>query len=376
MAQRQLRILHALGTVDPGGVETWLLNVLRYSDPSRFQFEFCTFGTHPGLFAPEIERLGGKVQRCPKGANPVALGRRFRRILRQGKYDVVHSHVHFFSGALLRWAKAEGVPIRIAHGHTSQDGKADTWTRRSYRKLMRAWIERYATHGLAASRLAAANLFGENWQADSRVRVIHYGIDLEPFRQPISGEEVRKELGLPLGSPVVGHVGRFVHPKNHTFILEIAAEILKQRPEIHFLLVGDGPLRADFERRVKTTGLSEKIHFAGMRADVPRLMRAAMDVFVFPSLWEGLPVAVIEAQAAGLPCVLSEAITDEVSILPGQVIHLSASRTPKEWAVSTIDALGRANLCSDLVLQSITKTDFCIRRSISQLSDVYGAVRE
>jgi glycosyltransferase involved in cell wall biosynthesis len=376
MAQRQLRILHALGTMDPGGVETWLLNVLRYSDSSRFRFEFCTFGTRPGLFAPEVERLGGKVLRCPKTANPAALGRRFRRILREGNYDAVHSHVHFFSGAVLRWANAEGVPIRIAHSHTSRDGKADTWARRWYRKLMRAWIGRYATHGLAASQFAAANLFGKNWQADSRFRVLYNGIDLSPFRLPISKEEVRGELGVPLNAPMVGHVGRFVTAKNHRFLVEIAREVLKRRPETHFLFVGDGPLRPEIEERALAMGLSQRIHFAGTRTDVPRLMRAAMDVFVFPSLWEGLPVAVIEAQAAGLQCVLSEAITDEASVVPEQVTQLPASGTPEEWAGSTIDALGRAKVSGNLVLESMSKTSFCIRENISHLSDVYGAARE
>jgi len=362
--------------MDPGGVETWLLNVLRYSDPQRFQFDFCTFGPRPGLFAPEIERLGGKVLRCPKTANPVALGRRFRRILRQGNYDVVHSHVHFFSGAVLRWAKAEGVPIRIAHSHTSNDGKPRTFTRRLYRRLMKLWINRYSTRGLAASGPAAKELFGEHWQTDSRVRVLYCGIDLDPFRQPIIKEDVRMELGIPLEAYVVGHVGRFEARKNHQFILHLADETLRRRPDIHFLLVGEGSLRLEIEARVKAMGLSDRIHFTGTRTDVPRIMRSAMDVFVFPSLWEGLPVAVIEAQAAGLPCLLSEAVTEEASILPEQLIWLPASMTPEDWAAKTIDALGRANTSGELVLGSIAKTKFCIRQSISHLSDVYGAVRE
>jgi glycosyltransferase involved in cell wall biosynthesis len=376
MAPNQLRILHVLGTLDPGGVETWLLQVLKNIDRDRFQFNFCTFGPGPGLLTPEVERLGGKVLRCPKTSNLVSFSRRFRKILREGNYDAVHSHVHFFSGAVLRWANAEGVPIRIAHSHTSHDGKLDTWPRHSYRNLMRAWINRHATHGLAASKLAAAKLFGEDWQRDSRIRVLHNGIDLNPFYQPIAKQEVRSELGVPSDAPMVGHVGRFVTPKNHRFLVEIAREILKRRPDVHFLFVGDGPLRPEIEARAHAAGISDRIHFAGTRTDVPRIMRAAMDVFVFPSLWEGLPLAVIEAQAAGLHCILSEAVTEEASMLPEQVIQLPASKTPVQWAETTIDALGRARVPEGLVLEFIGKSNFCVSQSISNLSDLYGGIRE
>jgi glycosyltransferase involved in cell wall biosynthesis len=369
-----VRALHVLGAMDPGGVETWLMHLLRNTDRDQIQFEFCTFGPRPGLYAPEIEKLGAKLLRCPKTANLVVFSRRFRRILREGNYDVVHSHVHFFSGAVLRWANAEGVPIRIAHSHTTHDGKPDSWARRSYRNLMRSWIEKHATHGLAASKAAAASLFGQNWLANPRVRVIHNGIDLSPFRQPIAREEVRREFGIPVEAAIVGHVGRFVAPKNHRFLLEIVREILKRRPEIHFLFVGDGPLRPEIEARSFAMGLSDRIHFTGTRTDVPRIMRAAMDVFIFPSLWEGLPIAVIEAQAAGLPCILSEAVTDEASILPEQLTQICASMPPREWAERTIEALGRSRASGDRVLESISKSNFCVHQSISNLSDVYGAV--
>jgi|SRR5271155_4771309 len=369
MAQTQIRILNALGSLDPGGVEMWLLNILRHVDRDRFQFDFCTFASQRGLHALEAEKLGSKVVRCPKASNPWIFRNRFRRILREGRYDVVHSHVHFFSGAILRWANAAGVPVRIAHSHTSQDDKPDTLARRSYRWLMRSWIDRYATHGLAASQPAAAQLFGEDWRSDGRIQVVHCGIDLRPFEEPVAPAEVREELGIPPNASVVGHVGRFVPAKNHRFFLEIAIEISKKRPDIHFLLVGDGPLRPEIEDRAKAMGFNGNMHFAGSRSDVSRLMRGGMDVFVFPSLWEGLPVTLIEAQAAGLHCVVSDTITSEVSILPEQSYRLPLSEGAEQWAVKTIDTLGRGRIACESALQAIAQTDFCMAKS--GLSDLY-----
>jgi len=370
MTRKQIRILHALGSFDPGGVETWLLNVLKHVDRERFHFDFCTFGPAAGLHANEIERFGGRIVRCPKGANLWRFRRRFQQVLRDGRYDVVHSHVHLFSGALLRWAKAEGVPVRIAHSHTSRDDRPGSPLRSYYRTVMKSWIHRYATHGLAASRLAAAQLFGSNWTSDDRFRVLYYGIDLKPFRETVSREEVRGELGIPFGAPVVGHVGRFVRPKNHLFLIDVASETLKRWPEVHFLLVGDGPLRPEIEARARARDLSGNIHFTGSRTDVPRLMRGAMNVFVLPSLWEGLPVAAIEAQAAGMRCIFSNAVTGEASILPDQCVRLSLAGGAGEWATRTIQALrcGRSNV--DRAVEAIAKTGFCVERSATYLSEL------
>jgi len=264
MLNRQIRILHALGAMNPGGIETWLMHVLRNIDRSQFQMDFCLFGSEPGLYATEIEGFGSTIWRCQMSGNLWSFRRQFRQILREGEYDVVHSHVHFFSGNVLRWAKAQSVPVRIAHSHTTHDGRSDVLMRRFYRGLMQSWIERYATHGLAASRSSASALFGENWERDDRNCVLHYAVDLHPFQEPVDREKVRKQLGLPPGVPVMGHVGRFSREKNHIFLLEIAVEILKRRPEIHFLLVGDGPLRPVMQSRAKSMGLSDKVHFTGI----------------------------------------------------------------------------------------------------------------
>lgn len=367
-----IKILHALGTLDPGGVENWLLALLRSLDTKRFQFDFCTFGSHAGLYAPEAEKLGARIIRCPLTKNPITLSRRFRQILREGKYDVVHSHVHLFSGALLRCAGQENIAIRIAHSHTNQDSKSSTLYRHAYRSLMKRWIQHNATHGLAASREAAEALFTANWKNDHRVAILHYGIDLRQFQGDVDSNIWRTKLGLPPGTPIVGHIGNFVTAKNHVFFLGVAAQILKQRPDVHFLMVGDGPLRAQIESLALTMHLQKNVRFLGTRTDVPLLLRACMDAFLFPSLWEGLPVAVIEAQAAGLPCVISDEITDEVCVLPQHIVRLPLSLGPQEWARKTLELLNHGKLDAQAAIQSMQLSDFSIDPSFTILMNLYS----
>jgi glycosyltransferase involved in cell wall biosynthesis len=369
--RKQIRVLHVLGSLDPGGVETWLLNVLKYADQDTFQFHFCTCGANAGLYATEVEKLGGHVFRCPKDLTLRSFHRTFRRILREGNYDIVHSHVYFFSGVLLRWANKEGVPIRIAHSHTSRDDRPDNQARRCSRALMRSWINRYATSGLAASKLAAVELFGKNWSADRRFRVIRCGIDLRAFQEPIDRSAVRKGIGIPLNASVVGHVANFLPAKNHSFILEVATQILKRRPEIHFLLVGDGPLRPRIQAEATTRGLSNRMHFVGTRTDVPRLMRGAMDFYLFPSINEGFGVSLLEAQMAGLDCVVSDTVPREVSYVPGHIEFIPLSAGIEHWAkqvISKIDLLPSKpiSIPDDDILDRIS-----IQRSVRDLTSIY-----
>lgn len=375
-ARKRIRVLHALGSFDPGGVETWLLNVLKYIDREQFQLDFCTFGSSAGLNAKEVERLGGRILRCPKGGNLWAFRNRFRQILREGNYDVVHSHVHLFSGALLRWAKAEGVPVRIAHSHTSREGQSNSLLRGHYGRLMKLWIDRYATHGLAASRLAAGQLFGSDWESDGRFRVLYYGIDLKPFHEPVSREDVRAELGIPLDAPVMGHVGRFVPAKNHVFLMEIAGEILRRRPEAHFLLIGDGPLRQEIQARARARGFADKLHFAGSRTDVPRLMRGGMDVFLFPSLYEGFGLTLLEAQAAGLHCLVSDSVPDEIVASKHFVHFLALSEGAPYWAARAIQWLDERRPNPVSATEIMFQSQFAIAQSVRKLTTTYGMREE
>jgi glycosyltransferase involved in cell wall biosynthesis len=374
VSNKPIKVLHLLGSMDFGGVETWLMHLLRHIDRTKFQFDFCFTKPEPGAYVPEIDALGGRMVACRlERRNPLGFARKFRAILREGHYDVVHSHVHHFSGFVLRLARSESVPVRIAHCHSTSDGSAPSVRRVLYWALMKRWVAQSATHGLAASEPAAAALFGRDWKRDSRFRVLHCGIDLAPFRQSISRAEVRSELGIPMHAPVVGHVGRFMPPKNHAFLLEVAAQVIKLRPDVRFLLVGDGPLRLPMETKARELGIERRVIFAGERADVPRLMLGAMDVFLFPSLWEGLPLAVVEAQAAGLACIIADSVPAEAIVRSTQVSIVPLVRDPGYWAFRVSETLAEGRPKRSTTEDARFSSSFCIEASCRDLAELYAS---
>lgn len=369
----RMKILHCLGTLNPGGVETWLVNLLRHLDSSEYQFDFCVLGNDEGCYADEVRRMGCTVHRCPRHPSS-RLGGRFRQILRQGHYDVVHSHVHFFSGALLRWAALEDVPIRVAHSHTSQDKGPGSLVRKAYRRWMAGWMDRYTTHGVAVSSWASVGLFGATWQMDPRIRVLHYGIDLQPFRELLLKNKISKDNGIPADAPVVVHVGNFVPAKNHGFFLQITEQVVARRPDIHFVLIGDGPLRPEIEIQARQMKLERNVHFLGTRRDVAMLLHRC-NAFLFPSRWEGLPCAVLEAQAAGLPCVISQEISEEVVVLPQQVTRLPLSDSAAQWAAHTVEMLDRGKCDLGESLRIFEMSEFTVEQSLHSLLEIYSGKR-
>ncbi|MBZ5545539.1 MAG: glycosyltransferase [Acidobacteriia bacterium] len=372
MANRPMRVLHVVGAMGQGGIESWLVRLYRRMDPSEFHFDFCTCWPMPGVYDEEVKSLGGRVIPCGIWDNPLTFLWRLRRILRMGHYDVVHSHVYTLSGFVMRAAKGEGVPVRITHSHSTHDGKPPSLARTAYRSWMKDWIRRYANYGLGASREAMAALFGRGWQSGSRFCVLHCGIDLSPFRQDVSAQEVRKELGIPSDALVVGHVGRFTPAKNQAFILEIAVEAAKLRSGVRFLLVGDGPTKARVVALSRQLGVEDQFIFTGARSDVPRLLLGAFDILVLPSRWEGLGLAVIEAQAAGLRSVVSFAVPPEVAVLPDAVTFVRLNAGAGNWANAVLETASRGRLRRDSALQSIAASDFNIERSAAELVRLYA----
>jgi glycosyltransferase involved in cell wall biosynthesis len=252
-----------------------------------------------------------------------------------GPYDCIHSHVHRFSGYILTLARLAGVPVRVAHSHTA-DKESDN--RHFYPFVMSILMDIGATAGLGVSEKATRALFGENWKVDPRWRVSHLGIDLEPFCCPVDSRSIRAEFGIPEHAIVVGHVGGFVPMKNHSFILEVAQQVCAANPEALFVFVGDGPLRKAMEIKAENLGIARHTRFIGVRNDVVRILKGLIDLFLFPSLYEGFPVALMEAQAAGLRCFVADTISTEIDICPELITRLSLADGAYRWAESILKA--------------------------------------
>ena len=375
MGKEPIRVLHVVRAVAGGGAETWLLKVTRQIHGENIHCDFCVLWPPSQNFCDQVEELGGHVHRCFLMKSLPTFPLRFRRLLDAGRYDVVHSHVGWPTGLVLRQAKLAGVPTRIAHSHNSDDLNPSSLLRNAWRASMRAAIWKYATAALACSVEAANFFYGTEWPSDPRFRVFHCGINLEAFRAAPAREEARRELGIPLDAPVVGHVGLFEERKNQAFLLGVGREVLKTRPEVRFLLVGDGPCRPRIEALTRELGMEKNVVFAGLRSDVPRLMLSAMDAFAFPSVEEGLAIVLTEAQAAGLRSVASDAIPLEAGVVPGAVEYIPLSEGPKTWAVSLLRLLKSGPMEREASLRTLEQTDFDMRRSCSELARMYGSGR-
>jgi glycosyltransferase involved in cell wall biosynthesis len=370
---RPKRVLHVVRAMDRGGVETWLMHVLRKSDPRLLQMDFLVHTDTASAYDEEIIGRGCRLIPCTVPWRSPFYGPCVRSLLRGfGPYDAVHSHVHYFSGVVLGLAKGCGVPMRIAHSHTdsSREDLAGGWLRRRYLHFARAAIGRYATDWLAASKEAGYALFGEEWGTDGRSHVLHCGIDLDPFRRRLERDQVRTSLHIGADEVVIGQVGRFDPLKNHSFALDVAAEFFRKEPRLRLLLVGDGPNRPSVEKRLRSLGIDSRTTLLGSRPDVPNLL-AAMDVFLFPSVHEGLGLALVEAQAAGLQCLISDSIPAAADVLPALVHRLPLAAGASAWA-EVLATIVASPLCDrERALGLVENSSFNIERSLQRLYAFY-----
>ncbi|NOU97326.1 glycosyltransferase [Paenibacillus sp. LMG 31456] len=363
-----IRILHVVVNMNRGGAETLLMNLYRNMDRSKVQFDFLT--CKEGVFDAEILEMGGVVHRIPYIMDIGHFG--YINALDQffimnPKYKVVHSHMDKMSGWVLRSAKKAGIPIRIAHSHnTSSEGNAAA---KAYKWFAGKLILPSATHLLACSNSAAKWLFAD--KADA-VRVLKNGIECDRFTFSSNiRKQIRKELHLPRNSLVLGHVGRFAPQKNHTFLIDVFAKLNKDKPDSVLVLVGDGPLRISMEKKVAELNLSDKVKFLGIRSDISRLLQA-FDVFVFPSVHEGLPVTLIEAQGAGLPCVISDVISQEVDMGIGLVEYYPLIDTVI-W-VEKIKSIAHRKLPRSISAQALSRNGYDIKNTAELTKDFYLAI--
>jgi glycosyltransferase involved in cell wall biosynthesis len=368
-SESAIKVLHVLGRMNRGGTEMRTLELMRNLDWKRYRFDFCCLSGLPGELDGEIRSLGGVVHLIPLG---ILFPSRFRKLLRNGGFHAVHSHVHWFSGYILRLAAKEGVPQRICQFASTWDGKRAHLLRRLRNRILKRWVELHATDIVGVSEGALNANLGPEWSHDARCRVIYRGIDVSQFRIRPDRTGIRAELGIPQDAVVVIHVGRMDPPKNHERLLCIFERFVRMVPGAYLLLIGAvrDPIESSVRRFAARRAISERVVFAGVRADVPRLLRAS-DLMIFPSLWEGLPGAVLEAVAAELPVLASDlpGINEIARYLPG-VRTMSLELPDEEWAAAALNF--RSYRDSDIrTAEMFLKSPFSMQYALASSEQLY-----
>lgn len=315
---KKIKVLHFTLANTGGGVTQFMLNLWKHIDKERFHFDFVTMSPYLD-YAEELEKTGSRIYYVKTYAETDREGfeREISAILDNG-YDVVHLHTSWWRGfALEEIAKKKGVPQIIIHSHNSDVHIGENQSREEARKLHKEQRELLnadmATDFLTCSVKAADWLYGDRIEKE-KIRLIPNGVDTDEFAfNPVVREKYRCEMGLE-NNFVIGHVGRFAYQKNHEFLIDVFAEVVKQRSDARLLLVGTGALEEQIKEKVQKLGISEQVIFVGKRNDVNCLMQA-MDLFVLPSRFEGLGSVLIEAQASGLKCIVSSEVPLEAKII-------------------------------------------------------------
>ncbi|WP_186576556.1 glycosyltransferase family 1 protein [Aquibacillus kalidii] len=323
---KTIRVLMINYKMQCAGIESFIMNMYRNIDRTKVQFDFLVHYKERQFYDDEIEELGGKIYRLSvrEDNNFIKYKKDLKNFFSMHpKYDIVHGHMESFGKFYLKAAKDAGVPIRIAHSHIAQRNSGLKGFIKNY---LNKSFKTYSTELFACSDAASNYAFGD----DAEVTIYNNAIDSERFKYNATiRERVRYELGLE-NKFVIGHIGRFNTQKNHSFLIDVFQAVHAKEPNAVLLLIGEGDLEPKIKAKVKYLKLTNSVLFIGIRRDVERLYQG-MDLFILPSLFEGLPVSGIEAQAAGLKCVFSDNVTRQTTITKNTE-YLSLSENVNTWA--------------------------------------------
>ncbi len=361
MMSKPIRVLHVLGGTALGGAESRIMDLYRQMDREEIQFDFLVHSSAvkragddasaraPQFYDEEITGMGGRIYVLPKfkGYNY----RTYRNAVKaffadHHDYRVVQGHMTSTASIYLPIAKRAGVPVTVAHSRSAGVGKG---VKAAATRLLRRGLYRKADYCFACSRAAAVDAFGRAWVDQGNVRIIHNAIDVSRYAyRPWVREDVRRTLGIE-DRLVLGHVGRFSYPKNHPYLIEVFAAVHAVRKDAVLVLVGDGEDREKIERQCERLGIKEHVLFMGNRSD-PEAFYQAFDFFLLPSHYEGLPGVLVEAQAAGLRCLVSDKVTREAAATQ-LVTYLSIEQPAGAWAECLLSQAGyeRHNTSYDMI---------------------------
>lgn len=342
MSQEPIRILQVVGRMDRGGIETMLMNLYRHVDREKVQFDFLAHYGREAVYNDEIRAMGGRIYEMPalRDETHIYYWRLFsylkalHKFFKEHKeYRVIHGHMTNTASLYMPIAKKYGVTCCISHSHSTRGKKGHLGF---VTDMLQKSICRHATDYFACSEGARHWFYPQSLVDSGRVQLIANAVDAQRFRfSPEVRKKLREEMNLGDSLAVVC-VARFRPEKNHGFLIEVLRELVKKRKDVVFVFAGDGPCEDEIKEKAREYGIEEHTRFLGMRTDVPEILQA-VDAFVLPSIWEGLPVTAIEAQAAGLHCVVSDTLTQEMNVL-GMVEYVSLEASYEKWGEALICA--------------------------------------
>ncbi len=331
-AEQPIRIAHIVGKTVRSGVETFVINYYRHINRNRYQFDLIVDADSTYSWEEEVNVLGGRVYTVAPYQDFFENQKDLTSLFRKNQYKIVHSHLNSLSIFPLMAAQQVGVPIRIAHSHSTA-GKGE-FKRNCMKHILRPFAKVFPTDLWASSAHSAKWLFGERYFTDGNVRILKYAIETDKFTFNAQiRDKIRKQYQIK-NQFVIGHIGRFNNQKNHDFLIDIFAEIHQLKPDSVLLLIGNGPLLPIIKEKVSRLNLTPNVIFAGIQKE-PADFYQAMDVFLFPSLYEGLGIVGIEAQASGLPVIASTCVPKELEVTD-LVRFLSLNSSPCDWATETL----------------------------------------
>ena len=370
--QTPRRALHVYGSLSRGGAETWLMDVMRNSSRRMLQLDVCLTKDVVGPYEEEFKELGGRILRCPLRKGPVQFAGQLMNLLKSERYDIVHSHLYYFSGVVLRCAALSNVPQRVAHIHPVIDARKKSFVRRLYTYWMHRWICRYGTHFVGPTRASLEGFWGRDWESDSARSVLYNGVKTERFKDDVNTEAVLRELDLPPQAKIILNVGRYAPHKRQSFLVDVAERLCRKRDDVYFLFIGDGDLRTDVEAKAEQASVKDRCRFVPGAPSIDQYYLTA-DTFAFPSSNEGFGIAVAEAGAAGLPVVAQDIPgVDEAADSCRHITLLPLDASPDTWVNHLEQYIEIGRMDGESRRDHLKDYPFSLESSIASLYSLYG----
>ena len=365
MSKESIRVAEIVGKYLGGGVESVIMNYYRNIDRDKIQFDFICDDDSTNIPYDEIEKLGGKVILIPPYQKVFKYHKQLKKVLKEENYRIVHSHINALSVFSLFAAKCAGVPVRIAHSHSTTNKKEKK--KNLLKQILKPFSKLFATNYMCCSEHAGRWLFGNKEYDKGNVYILNNAIDLDKFKYDERIRKIkRKQLDIKDDTLVIGHIGRFVEQKNHRFLIEIFNDLHKKNNNSILLLAGQGPLLEEMKEKVNILGLNDFVRFLGQRNDVNELYQA-FDIFVLPSLYEGLGMVLIEAQVSGCKCIASDEVP-KIAKVTNNLTFLSLSDLVDKW---TDECLNLSDLSRKSYTDEISKCGYDIKIEVKKLEEKY-----